>query len=158
MWFIKVAPFILIISVCSLVNGEPYQKLRPMNDMCFIIHSAKITFQVRYREDLRYSVHSELMAQPVDGSISHIPLRAPHFFARYAFIEVVAQDLAGKEIWQRYFPKQVPFSNLIVLDYEDQFFPQRPILIDLKGTKILNQGGQVGFQERYYWDKATQTE
>lgn len=99
------------------------------------------------------------MPKAVDGSISHIPVRAPKFFGRSAMIQRLAKDVQGKEIWHKQILKQQYFSNMFILDYEDQFFPQnKPIVIDLKGTKVLDQRGQLGLQERYYWDKDTQKE
>lgn len=147
---------LLLLSLISSANLEEYRKLRPINDMSFTLLNAKISFQFRYREDLRYSVQNEMLAQAVDGSISHIPVRSPHFLGRYALIQRKAKDVTGRDIWQKQFLKQQYFSNLFILDYEEQFFPQAPIIIDLKGTKVLDKSGLVGLQERYYFDGASQ--
>lgn len=157
MLFFKVLFFIgAILWQCYRVYPEEYRKLRPINDMSFILKYVKINFQFRHREDIRFSVQHEMYAQAVDGSISHIPVRSPNFFGRYALIQRLGRDSQEKEIWHKQILKQQYFSNMFVLDYEEQFFPQAPIIIDLKGTKILNQRGLAGLQERYYFDKYTQ--
>lgn len=151
--------FLLLLRLLHLihsVHAEDYRKLRPINDMSFTLLSAKVSFQFRHREDLRYSVQNEMLAEAVDGSISHIPVRSPNFLGRYALIQRRAKDVTGGEIWQKQFLSQQYFSNLFILDYEEQFFPQEPIIIDLKGTKVLDKSGLVGLQERYYFDKASQ--
>lgn len=158
MW-LKLIPLVILLHQLSSVSCEQYQKLRPINDMCFVLHHVKITYQLRLREDLRYSVHNEMVAQAVDGSVQQIPVRSPNFFGRHAFIQRLAVDTKKDSVGDKQFLKQLYFSNMYVLDYEDQFFPQdKPIIIDLKGTKILDQRGLFGLQERYYWDKFTQKE
>lgn len=147
--------FFYLCFLSFISRAEEYRKLRPVNDMAFILHNVKINFQFRYRDDLRFSVHHEMFAEAVDGSINQIPVRSPEFLGRNAFIQRLAKDTQQKVIWHKQFLKQRFYSNLFVLDYEEQFFPKAPIIIDLKGTKILNKRGREGLQERFYWDQNT---
>lgn len=151
-------PTLIILALTlPLVHLEDYRKLRPINDLSFRLHHVKISFLFRYRDDLRFTVQNEMFAQAIDGSISHIPVRSPKFFGRYALVQRMARDAQGEDFWQKQFLKQQYFSNMFILDYEDQFFPKSlPVIIDLKGTKILNERGPVGLQERYYWDRQSQ--
>lgn len=158
MWLSKLTLFVCcLIQKCSLVTPEDYRKLRPINDMPFRLLNVKLNLQFRYRGgDLQYYAQKIILAQAVDGSISHIPVRSPRFFGRYTFIRRLAKDTEGQDVWHKYDLKQQYFSNLYILDYEDQFFPQEPILIELRGSKILRDRGLTGMQGRSYWDRNTQ--
>lgn len=64
MLFCKVALFLSCLLLhWSYVDPEEYRKLRPINDMSFLLQHVRINFQFRYREDLRFSVHHEMFAQ-----------------------------------------------------------------------------------------------
>lgn len=86
-----------------------------------------------------------------------IPIRAPNFFGRFSLIQRKARDVNMKEFWQKQFLTQVYYSNLYLLDYEEQFFPEEDFIIDLKATKVLEeQTALYGVQVRYYFDEYSQ--
>lgn len=144
----------------STINSEDYRWSMPNTEMSFIFPKVAINFQFRMREDeIRYTVHNEMTAFPIDGSVSGIPIRAPNFFARFSIIQRKARDVNMKVFYEKQFLRQVYYSNLYLLDYEEQFFPEEEFIIDLKASKILNKKTALhGVQERFYWDEYSQRE